>query len=107
MKRKMTELERQLIDSGWCLTHKNYKGKLAKRIDTYVYKRLHNGFDFELYLNAKRDTIVELKIHNPYYYAGIHELSLLNETYEDVSSELKCLCSFVDTMKESALNDKV
>lgn len=106
MKRKITELESQLIDTGWCLTHKNYKGKLAKRIDTYVYKRLHNGFDFELYLNAKRDTIIELKIHNPYYYAGFYELSLLNETYEYVSSELKRLCNFVNTMKESA-NDKV
>ena len=102
----MTELEKQLVDSGWVLCYKTYIGKLAKRIDSYVYKRLHNGFDFELHLNAKRDKITELRIHNPYYYAGIYELSLLNETYEDVSNELKCLCSFVDTLK-GGINDKV
>ena len=96
MKRKITDLEKALIDSGWYLTHKNYKGKLARRIDTYVYQREYNGFNFELYLNAKRNGIVELKIKNPYYYAGIYELSLLNETFESVRHELSGVCKLVE-----------
>lgn len=105
MKRKETELETQLVASGWYLTHKNYKGRLAKRIDSYVYERDFNGFHFRLYLNPKRNEIRELKIENHYYYAGLYELSLLSETYEDLSNELKCLCNLANTLVESSENE--
>ena len=38
MKRKITELEKNLIEKGWELDHKTYTGKHSEKTFQYVYE---------------------------------------------------------------------
>lgn len=70
MKRKVTELERKLIDNGWCLTTKRYTGKHSQKILCYEYHKtsdLRNDnktYDLFIQLDQKRSQIVKYGIAN-------------------------------------------
>ena len=40
MKRKITELEKNLIEKGWELDHKTYYGKHSDKVLNYVYEKV-------------------------------------------------------------------
>ena len=95
MKRKQTLFEQKLIEKGWHLTAKTYKGKLAKRVEHYIYENEIDNFKFKLFLNAKRELVDSIKMECPYYYVGLHEMVVMNELFERV-------CNAINRMKESA-----
>lgn len=70
MKRKVTELEQNLIDDGWCLTTKRYTGKHSQKILCYEYHKtsdLRNDnktYDLFIQLDQKRSQIVKYGIAN-------------------------------------------
>lgn len=74
MKREITKLEKVLIEKGYKLECKTYKGKDRDRVDSYVYTREFNfsaptlvyvsSFTFVVLLNAKRNRIVSLYCKN-------------------------------------------
>ena len=41
MKRKITELEENLIKKGWQLSHKTYVGKHSDKVENYVYLKVY------------------------------------------------------------------
>lgn len=70
MKRKITELERKLINDGWCLALKRYSGKHSDKILCYEYHKTsdlrNNGKTYEqiIKLDQKRSQIVDYGIKN-------------------------------------------
>ena len=72
MKRKITNLEQELINSGWILTTKKYMGKHSNKIYCYEYHKtsdLRNDnktYDQIIMLNQKRTQIVDYGINNVY-----------------------------------------
>lgn len=82
MKRKITELEKNLIEKGWELDHKTYTGKHSEKTFQYVYEKVYVG-EYEredgkivvtttsahCVLNSKREKIesVEIKQNGGYF----------------------------------------
>lgn len=70
MKRKVTDLEKKLINDGWCLTTKRYTGKHSQKILCYEYHKtsdLRNDnktYDLFIQLEQKRAQIVKYGIAN-------------------------------------------
>jgi len=70
MKRKVTELEQQLIQNGWYLTNKRYVGKHSEKILCYEYHKtsdLRNDnktYDLFIQLDQKRSQIVKYGVAN-------------------------------------------
>ena len=70
MKRKTTELEKKLLEDGWCLTIKRYTGKHSEKIHCYEYHKTsdlrNNGKSYEqiIELDQKRSQIVKYGIAN-------------------------------------------
>ena len=70
MKRKTTELEKKLLEDGWCLTIKRYTGKHSEKIHCYEYHKTsdlrNNGKSYEqiIELDQKRSQIVNYGIAN-------------------------------------------
>lgn len=70
MKRKITELEKKLLEDGWCLTIKRYTGKHSEKIHCYEYHKTsdlrNNGKSYEqiIELDQKRSQIVNYGIAN-------------------------------------------
>ena len=70
MKRKITELEEKLINSGWCLTLKRYTGKNSEKTFCYEYHKIadlrNEGKTYNqiIKLNQKRSQIVSYGIAN-------------------------------------------
>lgn len=84
MKRKITSLEQKLIENGWCLTNKRYKGKHSEKTLSYEYHKtsdLRNDnkvYDQVIILDQKRSQIVNYGIKNVYFdFFGDQELCLL------------------------------
>ena len=85
MKRKITELEKLMIDNGWILFYKTYTGKYAKRVSSYVYKR--NGISVSL--NPKRNDYISIEIPNEKCIVNANDIKTLTEIYVDTQSELE------------------
>ena len=84
MKRKITDLEQQLINDGWCLAIKRYTGKHSEKTHRYEYHKTsdirNNGKCYEqiIELDQKRSQIVNYGIANiPINYLDREELDLI------------------------------
>lgn len=71
MKRKITELEQILLNDGWYLVSKEYTGKHSEKTDKYEYTKTipydnDLGFQGFIYLNDKRNKVINVGIHNVY-----------------------------------------
>ena len=64
MKRHITELEQKLIDSGWKLLYKTYKGKNSQFVWCYVYGKAYGDKCFKLALdqNERQQKAFTLKM---------------------------------------------
>ena len=98
MKRKMTLLEQELVDKGWVLKCKTYKGRFAKRVDNYIYENEIQGFKFKLFLNAKRTLMDNLTMECHYYSVGLVELVKMNEVFEETNADIKMLVNYTLTL---------
>lgn len=89
MKRHITELEQKLIDSGWKLLYKTYKGKNSQFVWCYVYGKAYGNRCFKLALDQKRKTTKGIYIENvPTDYLDIAQLKEINELFLSVSNEI-------------------
>lgn len=66
MKRKITELENVIIEKGYRLTSKTYKGKESQFTDSYIYDNIEQmnvlgSLFVELFLNKKRTKIEHIR----------------------------------------------
>ena len=98
MKRKMTLLEQELVDKGWVLKCKTYKGRFAKRVDNYIYENEIQGFKIKLFLNAKRTLMDNLTMECHYYSVGLVELVKMNEVFEETNADIKMLVTYTLTL---------
>ena len=68
MKRKITELESRLLDYGFVLIGKDYKGKYSEQTNTYIYKKeIVYGcsvFFFKVMLDKHREKVVDYYAYN-------------------------------------------
>lgn len=79
MKRKITKLEQKLLDKGFVLECKTYKGKHSQFVNEYHYRGVMQFFVDEydtnildnvlVVLNSKKDHIVKVYIYNDLTYS--------------------------------------
>jgi len=85
MKRKTTNLEQRLIENGFSLSHKTYKGKDKKRTEFYVYKGTLDNYTIRVYLDYKREKLDHYVIENTLPSLIVREnLDALERVYEHI-----------------------
>ena len=104
MKRKITELEENLIKNGWVLTEKHYEGKHSERTWFYeYYKNIpstneHDSFGAIIYLNPKRDKIVNYGIFNPINLL----MGCTMFDYKDLKDIITCMSALSETVESDS-----
>ena len=66
MKRHITDFESKLLNDGWKLLYKTYKGKDSQFVWTYVYGKVYEGHYFKIALDNKRETTIGIYIETPH-----------------------------------------
>ena len=85
MKRNITELESKLLDNGWKLLYKTYKGKKSQFVWSYVYAKAYPDYNAKLVLDAKRTKTLDLFVSNkPNEYLNVLDLQELEQRYDDL-----------------------
>lgn len=85
MKRHITELEQRLVDHGFMLSHKTYKGKDSKRTEFYVYKGIVENYCVVVCLDYKREKLNHYLIENHLpQYIGRENLDALERVYNEM-----------------------
>lgn len=64
MKRKITNLEQQLINDGWYLAIKKYTGKHSQKVYCYEYHKTIDNYDHVIALDTKRENVVKYGIND-------------------------------------------
>ena len=110
MKRKITDLEQQLINDGWCLTIKRYTGKHSEKTHCYEYHKTsdirNNGKSYEqiIELDQKRSQIVNYGIANiQINYLDDAELTLIRFLFLELRHYVERL-SKVEEPKAASVN---
>ena len=92
MKRQITDFESKLLDNGWKLLYKTYKGKDSQFVWTYVYGKQFKDFYFKLSLDKKREHTVGIYIENYRVdFLTLEQLQNLNSTYLELSNTIHFL----------------
>ena len=101
MKRKITELEKNLIEKGWELDHKTYTGKHSEKTFQYVYEKVYVG-EYErndgkivvtttsayCILNSKREKIESVEIKQNGGYLSLLALLFLECRLKAIEKEV-------------------
>ena len=110
MKRKITDLEQQLIEDGWCLTIKRYTGKHSEKTHRYEYHKTsdirNNGKCYEqiIELDQKRSQIVNYGIANiQINYLDRDELDLIRFLFLELRHYVERLTK-VEESKVASVN---
>jgi len=96
MKRKITELEQQLIEFGWKLVAKEYCGKNSEKTQNYVYEKkigfVEYGiipFKAKVIIDYKREKIIRFTFENyDCQFIGFKDLLILERRNEILNKEL-------------------
>lgn len=92
MKRQVTEFESKLLDNGWKLLYKTYKGKDSQFVWTYVYGKQHKGHYFKLALDKKRKSTLGIYVETPKInFLSIEQIKDINESYLELSNHIYTL----------------
>ena len=107
MKRKTTDLEKNLIKKGFKLIQKNYAGKHSEKTASYIYKGIYTPYlmitniDVIIIINAKRDKILNIGITDPFKVLGVDYINFnsaellgifikeITQFIYDIKSEIK------------------
>lgn len=94
MKRKITELEQILLNDGWYLISKSYKGKHSEKTDFYDYKKClpydkDLGLDSVVRLNADRTKVINYCIPN------VNVAEMTKEQHEELHCRFNFLQDYV------------
>lgn len=87
MKRHITKLEQKLIEYGFTLASKTYKGKDSKRTHNYVYVGEMENYRVVIYLDYKREKLDHFVIENTLpRYIGLENLDSMERVYREIST---------------------
>lgn len=113
MKRKLTELEKKLIENGWYLESKTYYGKHSDKVLNYIYRKTYEkkyvvSEDntivtcdvFETVLNRERTHVDDIRMFIKAPKVDVAGLMFLISRISEVEKEVK---SYLD--KEEDKND--
>ena len=103
MKRQITDFESKLLDNGWKLLYKTYKGKDSQFVWTYVYGKQHKNHYFKLALDKKRKSTLGIYVENPKTdFLSIEQIKDINESYLELSNIVHFLefGTFIDDDEE-------
>ena len=107
MKRKVTELEKKLIENGWYLAVKRYTGRGSNKILCYEYHKTsdirNNGKTYKqvIRLNQKRTFIVGCGIANlQIEYLNDDELMVIRFVFFELRKFADRLCAEHDHSKD-------
>lgn len=105
MKRSITELENNLIEKGFKLSYKTYRGKHSQYVDDYVYRGkvqcdLNSGESYsvqvKVIINSKKNSIKSIWIgNNCRDFVNVSDIAILRECYSIVNNyvrECETLC---------------
>lgn len=79
MKRRITDLEKKLLENGYTLTSKLYKGKHSEKTCCYVYKNGHNAIK----LDYTRTNVIDFAVLVLFVDCAIDKvnLAIINNAY--------------------------
>lgn len=104
MKRNITELESKLLDNGWKLLYKTYKGKKSQFVWSYVYAKAYPDYNAKVILDAKRSKTLDIFIENKHSeYLNVLDLQDLAIKYDDLVQTIHFL-EFGTTFDESLVD---
>lgn len=110
MRRKITNLEKKLLEDGWCLTIKRYTGKHSEKTHRYEYHKTsdirNNGKSYEqiIELDLKRAQIVNYGIANiQINYLDREELDLIRFLFLELRHYVERLTK-VEESKAASVN---
>lgn len=122
MKRKITELEKNLIDKGWELDHKTYYGKHSDKVLNYVYEKVYvkeytrddgkvivNTWTARVLLDNTRTKIEDTLIYSPYKaFTNYITCLLVAGKIKEIEKEVKsCLPQKNDPNEELSTEEQV
>ena len=94
MKRKVTNLEQKLLDNGWKLVAKEYRGKYSQWTSCYVFEKVISldnlpfcDYKFNVKLDKHRNSVVKIYI-SEIGYVDENELKSLSQAFEIVKDEI-------------------
>lgn len=107
MRRKQTELEYNLNELGYKLSHKTYYGKKSEKVDQFVYTK-NNGMDTNyVYLNRERTKIESFGFtSNRYVRYNAYSIDDIQNTYEMLENSLKDIYDFEKQVAKDYVNVK-
>ena len=122
MKRKITELEKNLIANGWELDHKTYYGKHSDKVLNYVYEKVYvkeytrddgkvivNTWTARVLLDKTRTKIEDTLIYSPFKsYVNYLTCLLVAGKIKEIDKEVKsCLPQKDDPNEELSTEEQV
>lgn len=109
MKRKITNLEKKLLDNGWRLHRKYYCGKNSDRVDSYEYCNIleygYEKLECVLWLDRERSCVKRYVLVNDTTIKYVDELYLkdLSRFYDFLTAHLLS----IGVLKEDDTNEVV
>ena len=95
MKRRETLLEHKLIENGYKLVFKTYKGKKSEKVDNYVFSKLEGETEFIVCLNKDRNEITCYYFKNDRFaHYDLGKIEGLRYVYEGFENFLKSIYDF-------------
>lgn len=89
MKRKITELEKRLIEQGFILEEKTYSGNHSQHTQFYVYTCYDSNYKIKVYLNSKRDKVDHFTItNNAPNDLSLENINELERVYRNIQETL-------------------
>lgn len=106
MRRKETQLETNLIDLGYKLSHKTYCGKKSEKVDQFVYTKYKDDI-YYVCLNRERTKIESFGFtSNRYTRYNSYSIEDLQITYETLENSLKDIYDFENQVAKDYVNVK-
>lgn len=110
MKRKITELEKKLLNNGWKLSTKHYEGKHSERTWFYEYTKYMNYegelFGVKVIIDPKRNHIIDYGIENLIKdYASV--LCFNSECLQDLTNKFKALENSINHLLNKDLDEQL
>lgn len=105
MKRKITELEKRLIEKDYVLECKTYTKK-RNRIESYVYQKVVDDYVVMVVLDPYRENILSYGFKKIELYFDYSTIEKLNNIYKEIAEEIIIIRNgYVEKQQEEWLED--
>ena len=101
MLRKITDLEQKLLDKGYVLVGKKYKGNRSQFTDSYEYCKMSLGENnwlehFTIIIDKKRENIIDYYTSYDFDKIGEFEINEINSLLEIIREDV-AYCTKIET----------